>query len=196
METSYRYGEAINHYVHAGRGQKIIEVFQLLTSLSLVNSMSYPPVHQLDQDLNQLCTSPKQTVARLHCLNPSSGEPLMQSLSGYATLRRFYDLRDHELTEAATDDDKITSAQPSVAAAAQAMRPLARRRQAASALIALIESASDGIHGGLYDESVQSAVPTECLLPLLGEALAFVNRKSCSNNIILSFEHAFVYDLD
>lgn len=58
------------------------------------------------------------------------------------------------------------------------LRPIARKRAAATALLAVINSAADNIHGGLYDKERASVVPVDGLLALLGEALLFVNRKS------------------
>lgn len=190
--TTHQYGQAINHYVRAGAAKKITDIFQLLISLSLVQSRAYPPASDLDEDLRELCNSPKQTLAGFHRLDPAAGEALLTHLSGYATLRTFYDLRDQDVnatimsksdTKANTDSEASlnkpiagtqtqTKSQPQILP----LRPLARKHRAADALLALIRSASDPIHGGLYDASITSAIPTECLLSLLGEALAFVNQ--------------------
>lgn len=47
-----------------------------------------------------------------------------------------------------------------------------------AALLAVIDSAADSIHGGLYDEQRGSVVQVDGLLALLGEALVFVDRSS------------------
>ena len=84
-------------------------------------------------------------------------------LTGYATLRRYYDLRDEEVN--LKEGEKPT------------LRPIARKKAAADCLIAVINSAADNIHGGLYDESRGSVVQVDGLLALLGEALVFLDRK-------------------
>jgi len=98
---------------------------------------------------------------------------LSAHLSGYATLRRFYDLRDADVstpppTQNAKDKEKDSAVTPS-------LRPKARNRAAASALLILISSSASPISGGLYDSAVETAVPVDVLLPLLGEALVFLN---------------------
>ena len=79
-------------------------------------------------------------------------------LAGYATLRRFYDLRDNSLAQG------------------QRLKPLARKRSAARQLVTAINSAADSIYGGLYDESRKSAIEVDGLLPLLGEATALIGQ--------------------
>jgi hypothetical protein len=59
-----------------------------------------------------------------------------------------------------------------------AHRPLARKRAAANALMVIIASAASSIRGGLYDPEIETVVQVDVLLPLLGEALVFVNRKT------------------
>jgi hypothetical protein len=86
---------------------------------------------------------------------------LSNHLSGYATIRKFYDLRDQELLNSG---DK------------PAHRPMARKRAAANALSVIIASASSSIRGGLYDPDIETVVQVDVLLPLLGEALVFVNQ--------------------
>lgn len=88
-------------------------------------------------------------------------------LTGYATLRKFYDLRDEEV-------NLKEGQKPS-------LRPIARKRAALVALLAVINSAADNIHGGLYDKDRASVVQFDGLLALLGEALPFVDRKNPFN---------------
>ena len=57
------------------------------------------------------------------------------------------------------------------------LKPRARKKAAAAALIAVVSSAADNIFGGLYDESRDAIVHVDGLLALLGEAMVFVNRK-------------------
>lgn len=84
-------------------------------------------------------------------------------LTGYASLRKFYDLRDEEV-------NLKQGEKPS-------LRPFARKKAATTALLAVINSAADNIHGGLYDPESEAIVQVDGLLTLLGEALPFVNRK-------------------
>ena len=89
-----------------------------------------------------------------------AGHYLSTYFSGYATVRKYYDLRDSERMTS-----KDTSPQEKVAA----------KKEAASALIAIINSAGDSIKGGLLDPQVETVIPLDTLLALLGEALAFLN---------------------
>jgi hypothetical protein len=57
-----------------------------------------------------------------------------------------------------------------------AHRPMARKRAAANALMVIIASAASSIRGGLYDPEIETVVQVDVLLPLLGEALVFVNQ--------------------
>ncbi|OAA59129.1 vitamin h transporter 1 [Niveomyces insectorum RCEF 264] len=92
--------------------------------------------------------------AKLARRDLDAAELLGRMLSGYATLRQFYDLRD---------------------SAQYDYLPLARRRTAAAAaLSAVIASADDSVRGGLYDGSRDTVVSEDFLLVLLGEALVFV----------------------
>jgi hypothetical protein len=87
---------------------------------------------------------------------------LSNHLSGYATIRKFYDLRDEEVL-------LKYGAKP-------AHQPMARKRAAANALGVIISSAASSIRGGLYDPEIETVVQVDVLLPLLGEALVFVNQ--------------------
>ena len=95
-------------------------------------------------------------------MDPKAAEILHTYLTGYGTLRKFYDLRDEEIN--LEDGQKPTA------------RPNARKAAAATALLAVINSAADNIQGGLYDENRGSVVQVDGLLSLLAEALVFVNR--------------------
>ena len=125
--------------------------------------MALPPLPALDDSLRRLVTEPETGLGLVAFYDQKAAKILHQYLTGYATLRKFYDLRDEEsiLQEGKTP----------------VLRPLARRRAAAATLVALIRSASDSIYGGLYDDSRQSVVPVDGLLVLLGECMVFVNRK-------------------
>ena len=142
------------------------DVLDLLISLSLVQSYAFPPLSSIDQNLHALVSDPKKSLDQIADLDPQAAEMLHTYLTGYATLRRFYDLRDEELN--LKEGQKPT------------LRPIARKRAAAECLLAVINSAADNIHGGLYDESRGSVVQVDGLLALLGEALVFI-RGTCSS---------------
>lgn len=92
-------------------------------------------------------------------MDPDAAALLHRYLSGYATLRKFYELRD--AGGQGPEEDRI---QPD--------------SKAAKCLIAVISSAADNICGGLYDASRDCVIQVDGLLSLLGEATVFVNRTS------------------
>lgn len=155
----------------------------MLVAHCLIKSLAYPPLAELDESLKSLITSPKQTLTKLAALDPEGAHLLSTQLSGYATIRKFYDLRDEEIF--GTGGEK------------PAHRPMARKRAAANALMVLISSAASSIRGGLYDPEVETVVQVDVLLPLLGEALLFVNQSKRT----LTLQHIYsllaaVEDLD
>lgn len=125
-------------------------------SISLVESTTYPPKAELDDYLKRLLTERAATLEQFAKQDLEAAELLGKMLSGYATLRRFYDLRDGD-----------SKANP---------KSLVRRQQAANALMAVIASADDNIRGGLYDDTRDAVVSEDFLLALLGEAYVFVNQ--------------------
>jgi hypothetical protein len=134
----------------------------VLVAHCLVKSMAYPPPSDLDESLKALIVSPKETLTQLASLDSEAASMLSSHLSGYATIRRFYDLRDEDIL--AKNGEK------------PAHRPMARRRAAANALMVIIASAGSSIRGGLYDPEIETVVQVDVLLTLLGEALVFVNQ--------------------
>lgn len=134
----------------------------LLISLSLIHSVAYPPAADLDDYLRRLISSPKDTLVELSQIDFEAAQMLHKLLSGYATLRKFYDLRDEESKHVESEQPKAQS--------------VATKLEAATALVAVIRSADDNIHGGLYDESRGAVVSVDFLLVLLGEAMVFVNQ--------------------
>lgn len=88
-------------------------------------------------------------------------------LSGYATLRKFYELRDECIGQQLSASKKSSL-----------------RKQAAAALMAVIASSDDNIRGGLYDDTRDAVVSEDFLLALLGEATVFINQ----NPAILSLD--------
>jgi len=111
-----------------------------------------------------LIFTPKESLEQIASIDAEAAAMLHLYLTGYATLRRFYDLRDEE---ANLKDGQTPT-----------IRPIARKTLAATALIAVINSAADNIHGGLFDETRGAVVQVDGLLALLGEAIIFVNRTS------------------
>ncbi|KAF2677108.1 hypothetical protein K458DRAFT_379093 [Lentithecium fluviatile CBS 122367] len=159
--NTQNYGDTLLYYARAHAGTKIQEVLRVLVAHCLVKSLAYPPPAELDDSLNSLITSPKQTLTKLSSLDSEAAQLLSNGLSGYATIRKFYDLRDEEVL--------LKTEKP-------AHRPMARKRAAANALTVIISSAASSIQGGLYDPEVETVVQVDVLLPLLGEALVFVNQ--------------------
>ena len=134
----------------------------MLVAHCLVKSMAYPPLDELDESLSSLITSPKQALTKLANTDSEAASLLSNHLSGYATIRKYYDLRDEEVL--------LKNGQK------PAHRPMARKRAAANSLMVIIASAASSIRGGLYDPEIETVVPVDVLLPLLGEALIFVNQ--------------------
>jgi len=162
-ETTLEYGDALYYYARAHNEGKIRDVANLLISLCVVQSAAYPPLPALDKTMRALLTRPMQTLARLDRLDSDAAGLLSTCMSGYATIRKIYDLRDRGPLPGNEDGERLGR--------------IAQRKAAASALVTAITSASDSIHGGLYDSTIESVVPVDVLLTLLGEALIFVHRK-------------------
>ncbi|KAF2820384.1 hypothetical protein CC86DRAFT_361072 [Ophiobolus disseminans] len=160
--NTQNYGDTLHYYARAHLAPKIQEVLRVLVAHCLVKSIAYPPPSELDDSLGSLITSPKQALTELASLDSEAASMLSSHLSGYATIRKFYDLRDEDIL--VKDGEK------------PAHRPMARRRAAASALMVIIASASSSIRGGLYDPEIETVVQVDVLLALLGEALVFVNQ--------------------
>ncbi|KAL8973627.1 MAG: hypothetical protein Q9197_002133 [Variospora fuerteventurae] len=156
------YGNAIIYYARARRSNRVKNVLDLLISLSLVESRAFPPSTSLDDNLRALVESPKESLAALANLDPDAAQLIHLQLTGYASLRKFYDLRDEGVRPKQGQHPTL--------------RPMARRKIAISTLIAVINSAADNIHGGLYDPKRASIVPVDGLLALLGEATVFIDQ--------------------
>ncbi|KAL8712062.1 MAG: hypothetical protein Q9225_007012, partial [Loekoesia sp. 1 TL-2023] len=88
------YGNALIYYARAGRPKKVKNILDLLISLSLVESKAFPPSDSLDDNLRVLVERPKESLAALANLDPDAAQLIHVQLTGYASLRRFYDLRD------------------------------------------------------------------------------------------------------
>ncbi|KAF2127946.1 hypothetical protein P153DRAFT_342945 [Dothidotthia symphoricarpi CBS 119687] len=160
--NTQNYGDTLLYYARAHAAPKIQDVLRVLVAHCLIKSVAYPPPADLDPSLASLVTSPKQTLTKLASLDPEAAALLSNHLSGYATLRKYYDLRDEEVLLKPGEKP--------------AHGPMARKRAAANALMVIIASAASSIRGGLYDPEVETVVQVDVLLPLLGEALVFVNQ--------------------
>jgi hypothetical protein len=114
--------------------------------------------------LRRLVSSPKEALSEMSKMDLEAAELLHRMLSGYATLRRFYTLRDEEVLLPRGRKPKLSGK--------------TRKREAAAALLAVIMSSDDNIRGGLYDEERDAVVSVDFLLALLGEAMVFVNQPS------------------
>lgn len=156
-KESHRYGEALWYYALSHRTDRVREVLDLLISYSLLQSTAYPPEKDLDDDLKNLLRKRTETLEQRAKQDIEAAQLLGRMLSGYATLRKFYELR---------DDDRLGTM--------SAAKAQAQRRQTAFALVAVVSSADDNIRGGLYDESRGAVVSEDFLLALLGEATVFV----------------------
>ncbi|KAK4989417.1 hypothetical protein LTR66_007067 [Elasticomyces elasticus] len=161
-DTTHSYGTALLYYARAHNAKKLKNVVDLLVSMCLVQSASYPPSAALDPQLKQLVENQRRVLTDLAHVDVEAAQLISTHLSGYATIRKFYDLRDEEVNLA--DGAKPT------------LRPLARKREAANALLVVIGSAADGIRGGLFDSEVDTVVQVDGLLALLGEALPLLNQ--------------------
>jgi hypothetical protein len=147
------------YYALAHRPNKVREVMNLLISYCLVQSTAYPPAAELDEHLHMLLTDRNNTLERFAKQDLEAAELLGKMLSGYASLRQFYDLRDGD---------------------AKAFGTGTMRQQAATALISVIASSDDNIRGGLYDQTRDGIVSEDFLLALLGEALVFLSDPDSS----------------
>ncbi|KAF4449257.1 hypothetical protein F53441_7419 [Fusarium austroafricanum] len=158
-KESHRYGEALWYYALSHRPDKVREVLNLLMSYSLVQSTVYPSEKDLDQNLKDLLRKRTETLEKRAKQDLEAAQLLGRMLSGYATLRKFYELRD------AGDFENMSPT-----------KALKLKKQAASALVAVISSSDDNIRGGLYDDTRDAVVSEDFLLALLGETTVFINQ--------------------
>lgn len=167
---SHRYGEAMWYFALAHRPHKVREVMNLLISYSLIQSTAFPPTNDLDDYLYRLLNDRKNTLEECASRDMEAAELLGKMLSGYASLRQFYEIRDND------------EALPHASA-------LSRRKQAATALISVIASSDDNIRGGLYDQTRDGIVSEDFLLALLGEALVFVSDPETDDGRVHHHHH-------
>ncbi|KAL6907010.1 aconitate hydratase [Trichoderma evansii] len=159
-KESHRYGEALWYFALSHRTDRVREVLNLLMSYSLVQSTVYPAEKDLDEDLKGLLRNRSEALEEKAKIDLEAAQLLGRMLSGYATLRKFYEIRD--------EIGNIEETSPS--------RALAMKKQAAFALVAVVSSSGDNIRGGLYDETRDAVVSEDFLLALLGETTVFINQ--------------------
>lgn len=158
-KESHRFGEALWYFALAHRPGKVREVLNLLTAYSLIQSTPYPAENELDADLKNLLRKRSETLEIRAEQDLEAAQLLGRMLAGYATLRKFYELRD-QYSEGGMSSGKA----------------LALKREAMGALVAVIASSNDNIRGGLYDEARDAVVSEDFLLALLGEATYFISQ--------------------
>lgn len=134
-------------------------MLNLLISYSLIQSSAFPPEKDLDDDLKNLLRKRTETLEARAKQDLEAAQLLGRMLSGYATLRKFYELRDELRPEEISNTKAKTL-----------------KKQAGIALMAVISSSDDNIRGGLYDETRDAVVSEDFLLALLGEATVFINQ--------------------
>jgi hypothetical protein len=159
-EMRSNFGDALVYYAKAHKPQKMKELLHSLITLSLVQSTAYPGADDVDPTLKELLQSPGKAVSHLNAADLVAGRYMSTYLSGYATVRKFYETRDEHLFDGGDARDATH-----------------QKRKAAAALVAVIGSAADSIRGGLLDSNVDVVIPVDVLLVLLGEAMVFVNRE-------------------
>ncbi|KAL4945925.1 hypothetical protein BDV06DRAFT_183628 [Aspergillus oleicola] len=164
VSDSEEYGLALVCYARAHNRRKVKSVVDLLISYSIFYSRAYPASSDLDEQLRTLIREPKTCLLAIASADEEAASILQFYFSGYATLRRFYETRDEAISLPAGQKPRY--------------KPLARRRAAAQALVAVISSAADSIYGGLYDPDRDSAIQVDGLLALLGEALPLIQSTS------------------
>ncbi|KAK4899844.1 hypothetical protein LTR49_027581 [Elasticomyces elasticus] len=149
------YGFALIYYARAHATSKLQSTLALLTSLCLLHSTAVPAQAELDPQLASLLSGNRTVFVTLARIGTDAATLLASHLSGYATLRRYQELRDQDVDG----------------------HPLERARGTANTLIAVLESAADCIRGGLYDPEIESVVPVDGVLALLGEVLPLLGQK-------------------
>ncbi|KAJ5895592.1 hypothetical protein N7495_007283 [Penicillium taxi] len=154
------YGLALVCFARSHNAAKVKSVVDLLISYSLVHSRAFPAEDKLDTQLLALIKDPRVCLETIAKVDEDAARIVQLYFSGYATLRRFYEIRDEAV-------DLKEGEQPR-------FKPLARKRAAAKTLMAVISSAADNIYGGLFDPDRDSAVQVDGLMALLGEAMVFL----------------------
>lgn len=144
--------------------------------MCLVQSAAFPPTASLDAQLRLILNDQRVVLTGLAKVDQEAAHLVATYLSGYATLRKFYSLRDENKENFTKNGAK------------SGLKPSARKREAIKALLALIESAADSIRGGLYDAEMETVVQVDTLMALLCEALPLMDRKQ--DRFLLPSDHS------
>lgn len=147
MDDTDDYGKALKYYARSNAINKIRNVLDLLISMSLIRSDAFPAQESLDEDLKAFLENSDVVFEEQFKADEKGATLLREYMSGYGTVRSFYDLRKRSTHGQLRDD---------------------RSRRA---LFAAIASASDNIDGGILDNQRTALIRYEALLVLLGEAL-------------------------
>lgn len=175
-----QYGLALLCYAKSHNRTRISQLTEMLVSYCLVQSRAYPVEDDMDEALRALVETPKSAFAAIIDTDPEAASLLQFYVVGYACVRRLFVLRDEEILASKRS---------------RAVRPnlRARQRVAAKSLVAAINSAADSIYGGLYDANRETAISVDALLPLLGEATAFVSATNSDGSASRSFSNDQMY---
>jgi hypothetical protein len=165
-DNTYKYGMALMCYANSHNGPRIRKLTEMLISNCLVQSRAWPSENNIDETLLALIESPKAAFANMIETDPEAAALLQFYVVGYACVRRVFTYRDNLSEHSKSNSNSRPAA------------PAERKRLAARALVAAINSAADSIYGGLYDPERQTAISHEVLLVLLGEATAFLSQES------------------
>lgn len=122
-----------------------------------------PPQELLDPHLASLLSTQRTVLLELARTDTEAAQLLSRWVSGYAMLRRFYEIRDQDFSA-------------TILTVMRKMGALERKREASKVLVAVIEAAADCIKGGLFDPEIESVVPVEGVLVLLGEVLPLLGN--------------------
>ncbi|KAF4548715.1 Nucleoporin NUP85-like protein [Elsinoe fawcettii] len=171
------YGEALLYYARAHDAKELQATLDVLLATSLVGSAAWPARGEMDAKLEELVGDQVRIVGRLAGVDREAGRLLASGLSGYASLRRFYELRDEEVED--DGDEEMADAEDAsvlVAKKKSGLRPKERRKEMVRSIVALVDSAATSIRGGLYDAEARGVVQVDALLALLGEALGLLHQ--------------------
>ncbi|PNS17330.1 hypothetical protein CAC42_7013 [Sphaceloma murrayae] len=182
-ESSHSYGEAMLYFARAHSTKELQSTLDLLLSTSLARSSAYPPTSELDPKLAELLGDQVRVVSRLARIDVEAARLLATKLSGYAALRRFYELRDEdeEDDEAEGEDEEMADDGERESATSgrkkkSGLRPAQKRKEMVKAIVALVDSAGESIRGGLFDAASAGVVQVDALLALLGEAMGLLHQ--------------------
>ena len=118
------YGSALIYYARAHATTQLKQTLSLLISACLLQSAAMPPQASLDPQLTALLSKDRAALVSLSKVDVEAASLLSRHLSGYATLRRFYELRDQDVADPASS---------STATLKSKLGPLERKREAAKA---------------------------------------------------------------